>query len=133
MSGATTSRRLVCNGIALLAVVAVMSVAPRAQSSQRPYPVVALTCGSDLGLCRALVQALSEMDSSHLYRINPTPPPPQAFDLRLELHQNGTAQLSWADGAQGDPVTRAGLSDTDLARTLVAASPALASALASRP
>lgn len=116
-------------GLSLALGLAAMTSLPSAQASQRQYPVVALTCGTDLRLCRALVQALSEMEPTHLYRINPKPHPPQAFAIALDMDADGTARLRWQDGA-GGTVTRGGHNDAEFARHIVKkAGPALAEAL----
>ncbi|WP_371223666.1 hypothetical protein [Roseovarius sp. 2305UL8-3] len=105
-----------------------MNAGPEARASQRPYPVVAVTCDADLRLCQALVQALSEMAPTHLYRINPKPHPPEAFDLRLDISAAGAAQLYWQDN-KGEIVLRDGHNDAEFARHIVKASPGLAEAL----
>ncbi|MEM1150379.1 MAG: hypothetical protein AAGI03_07455 [Pseudomonadota bacterium] len=93
-------------------------------------PVVSVSCGRELDLCRALVQVLAETAPSQIYRINPSPHPPQAFDLRLDVNGQGQARLTWKGGAKaGEAVTRAGMSDTDLSRALLTVSPELKRAL----
>lgn len=107
-----------------------MSMMPGpAGAGQRPFPVVAVQCDAAPALCRALVQALSEMAPTHLYRINPVPAPTDAFALRLDLAEDDHAHLRWQGGGAGQPVLRTGQTDTDLAEQLVAASPDLARAL----
>lgn len=107
-----------------------MSMVPGpAGAGQRPFPVVAVHCDATPDLCRALVQALSEMAPTHLYRINPAPAPTDAFELRLDLADDDRAHLRWQGGGTGDPVLRTDQTDTDLAEQLVAASPDLARAL----
>ena len=100
-----------------------------AASDQRPRAVVAVSCDAGRSLCQALVQALAETAPTHNYRLNPDPVPPQAFALSLDLGQPGQAQLRWQEDGAGTPVSRDDLTDTDLARRLVAASPALSRAL----
>lgn len=108
-----------------------MSAPVPAQSSQQPLPVVSVSCDSDMDLCRALVQALAEIAPRRIYRINPDPMPPRSFDLRLDLSGDGAARLFWQTDGQGDAVPRTDLSDTDLARKLVAATPGLVQAMES--
>lgn len=108
------------------------AAAQSAQASAQPAgqqarPVVSIFCKDDLGLCRALIQALAETAPAHVYRINPSPNPPQAFDLRIEANGQDQAQLSWSGGAQ--KVTRTGLSDAQVSRALLHASPDLLRAL----
>lgn len=118
------------SGLALVGVgLAICLSAAHAEADQRRRTVVAVTCEATRSLCHELVQALSEIASSHLYRINPTPVPPDAFELHLDLSSAGQVRLRWQEDAAGPPVPLAGVSDTELARRLVAASPALAAAL----
>lgn len=98
------------------------------RAGQRQYPVVALSCDADLRLCQALVQALSEMTPTHLYRINPKPIPPRAFDLRLEITTTGAARLRWQDGL-GEIVPGVGHNTAEFAQHIVQASRALVKAL----
>lgn len=116
--------------VALFCAGLVVTSDSAAQSGQRPLPVVAVSCGSDLRLCQALVQSLAEKAPSYLYRINPTPRPSAAFDLRLELGTSGDARLVWPGGA-GETISRNGQAETEFARHIVEASPALADALSS--
>lgn len=121
-------------GLGLSFAVCVALVMPQttpAAANQRQYPVVALTCDTDLNLCRALVQVLSEMTPTHLYRINPKPRPPRAFDLRLDAGLAGSAQsahLTWPTGT-GRRVARGGHTEAEFARHIVKASPGLADAI----
>lgn len=119
----------ICAAAAVLSAVLLVSAARPAEASQRPRDVVAISCTTDMDLCRALVQAMAELAPSHIYRINPDPMPPQAFRLRLDLSDTGRARLHWQEGGHGDVVARTGLTETDLARKLVASSPGLARAL----
>lgn len=106
-----------------------MTSDPTVRASQRPYPVVALSCDANLRLCQAVVQALSETAPSHLYRINPRPTPPEAFALALRVDGAGAAHLEWADGT-GEAVARDGHNDAEFARHIVdKAGSALAEAL----
>ena len=117
-------------GLLLLGASLAMSMTPTSpEARQRPFPVVAVQCDAGRDLCQALVQALSEMAPTHLYRINPSPLPSDAFELRLEQTGDAVAHLRWQDGGAGADVVRTGLSDTDLAARLVAASPNLPRAL----
>lgn len=125
--------RISGGAVALCASVFAMTLSNPAHASQNPRPVVSVSCDSDMELCRALVQALAEIAPRNIYRINPDPMPPQAFDLRLEMSGDQTARLHWQEGGQGTAVTRTGLSETDLARHLVVASPGLARAMGARP
>ncbi|WP_299694830.1 hypothetical protein [uncultured Tateyamaria sp.] len=118
---------------ALVCGVLVMAAAPSADARQREYPVVSVWCDSDPAMCRALVQALAETVPARIYRINPKPRPPQAFDVRLELSRDGAARLHWQNNGAGDIVTRGALSKADLARKLVQSSPALPGAMGARP
>lgn len=120
--------------LALLGVgLAICLSTATADAYQRPRSIVAVACEADRSLCRELVQALSEMAPSHLYRINPTPVPLDTFDLHLDLSEAGLVRLRWQEDGAGALVARAGVSDTELARQLVAASPALADALRTAP
>lgn len=109
--------------VCLLLAVGCVAMTPAA-ANQRQYPIVALTCGDDLRLCRALVQSLSDLAPRYLYRINPKPVPPRAFDLRLNVTRVGAVQLRWPGGG-GEPVLRAGQSTSEFARHIVKASPGL--------
>lgn len=102
-------------------------------AQQRALPVVAVQCDAELGLCRALVQALAETVPALLYRINPSPIPSQAFKLRLNLDGHEGAHLSWQGGGKGETVTRSSHDHTQLARQLVTASPGLPGALRAHP
>ncbi|WP_299628677.1 hypothetical protein [uncultured Tateyamaria sp.] len=114
---------------AAIGYVGLVAMTPAASANQRQYAVVALTCDADLRLCRALVQVLMQTGPrGHLYRINPDPKPPQAFDLRLETDATGAAHLAWPSG-NGDPVARQGRTEAEFARHIVAASPGLPRAL----
>lgn len=123
-------RLLVCGGVALMLLSAALSPA---LADQRARPVVALACAADLSLCRELVQTLAEIAPRSTYRINPSPIPSDAFALRLEQADDGQAFLSWQGDGAGHPVSAAGLSDTELAARLVAASPGLPNALRLSP
>lgn len=114
---------------AVLAVSVAMTSPASAQSGQRALPVVSVQCGSDLKLCRALVSVLAEVAPSQIYRINPNPRPPRAFDLKMALNGQGQAQLTWAGGHHGERVARAGMSDMELSRALLNVSPDLMRAL----
>ncbi|KAE9629294.1 hypothetical protein [Parasedimentitalea maritima] len=84
---------------------------PTAQGGRRAEPA----------LCRALVQAMSELAPSHVYRINPDPEPPRALRLDFEMAPDGTACLSWPGGKR--EISRAGgHTDTQIARIIVAKS-----------
>lgn len=98
-------------------------------AGQRALPVVSVSCGSDLALCRALIQVLAEVAPAQIYRINPTPRPPQAFDLQIDLKDQDQAQLTWEGGRHGARVARHGLSDMDFSRALLTHSPDLMSDL----
>lgn len=84
-------------------------------------------------MCRALVQALSELAPAHNFRINPLPLPEEAFEVRLDLTGAQEARLLWQDDGAGMAVRRASLSETDLAQQLVRASPDLPRALRAYP
>lgn len=150
MSGATYFRWLrraagvaamfACAVLFLLVPMTEQSMAQSSQpSGQRPLAVVSVSCGSDLALCRALIQVLAEAAPSQIYRINPRPRPPQAFDLRINQNGQGQAQLIWSGSTKGkesapqngrsEKVTRSGMSDLDLSRALLEVSPGLSRAL----
>lgn len=101
-------------------------------AGQRLLPVVSVSCDSDLRLCQALVQALSQAAPSQIYRINPSPRPLQAFDVRIDLSRPGQAHLTWQGAQEGAQVRRAGLSEAALSRALIHASPELIRALRAR-
>lgn len=119
---------------ALAVLLAVMTHPGEAQvgqpAGQRPLAVVSVSCGSDLALCRALIQVLAETAPSQIYRINPKPRPAKAFDLRINQNRQGQAQLVWSGGkGAGEKVARAGMSDLELSRALLKVSPGLPRAL----
>lgn len=120
---------------AMLSVCGVLAMTGTlaAASDQRPRAVVAVSCDAGRSLCQALVQALAEDAPTHIYRLNPDPVPPQAFALSLDLDVAGQARLRWQADQIGASVARDGLTDTDLARQLVTASPALPRALYALP
>lgn len=100
-----------------------------ADSTQRPFAIVAFSCDADRALCRALVQELSTVAPAYLYRLDPDPVPPTAFALLLRQDPQGKAHLSWR-GGRGDGVAPIRHNDVEFARHLVAASPGLLRALA---
>ncbi|TLP60288.1 hypothetical protein FEE96_15615 [Parasedimentitalea maritima] len=104
---------------AALSTGLVMSGGSGAGADQRPRAVVTLACDAEPTLCRALVQAMSELVSSHIYRINPDPEPPRALRLSFEMAQDGTACLSWPGGKR-EVLRVGGHTDTQFARIIVA-------------
>jgi len=122
-----------CKRCICMLVVLCAGLAMTAEADQRPFPVVSVSCTEDMVLCRALVQALSEVAPTYIYRINPKPRPPQGFNVYLNLTRDGHAQLRWQETGAGAAIARAGLSETDLARKLVNSSPDLPRALHAKP
>ena len=117
--------------LCLLSLVAglLMASGANAASPQRPFPVVALNCGSDLRLCRAMVQALARRSPAFIYRINPNPVPPSALVLRLAFGAEGRARLYWP-GGQSAFLDREARSDADFAHHIIRqSSPALTKVL----
>ncbi|MEL7252638.1 MAG: hypothetical protein AAFZ04_08995 [Pseudomonadota bacterium] len=105
-----------------------MTSQTNASNTQKPRPVVALTCDADIWLCRAVVQALSEKAPGSVVRINPDPIPDAAFKLRVDATSEA-GHLAWDTGT-GDTVDRSGLDDASFATRLVEeAGPDLESAL----
>lgn len=132
MPGAKVHSQL-CRGIgmavALFCAVLVMTSHSAAQSGQRPLPLVAVCCGNDLKLCRALVGALAEVAPGAHYHINPKSKLHGVMEVRMEQRPDGTARLHWPGGT-GEIARRDGRDDAAFARRIVTrASPALILAL----
>lgn len=97
--------------------------------SAQMRPVVAVRCDKHLQYCRDIVQALSESSPGFVYRINPSPLPPNAFQVTVLRDNDGAGYLEWRSPDEDGANVRSRAATGPAAMVVAQAQPDLARAL----